>query len=72
MANRNEIAGEWRMLHNAVLHALHSSPDIFRNLKLILLGWAEHVACMEQSRNAYRVLVGKPEGKRHLGRPRCG
>ena len=46
---------------------MYTSPNIIRNLKL---RWAEHVARMEQSRNAYRVLVGKPEGKRPLGRPR--
>ena len=57
------------MLHNAELYALYSSPNIIRNLKSRRLRWAEHVARMEQSRNAYRVLVGKPEGKRPLGRP---
>ena len=45
-------------------------PNIIRNLKSRQLRWAEHVTRMEQFRNAYRVLVGKPEGKRHLGRPR--
>ena len=46
------------------------SPNIIKNLKSRQLRWAGHVALMEQSRNAYRVLVGKPEGKRLLGRPR--
>ena len=64
---KDEITGEWRKLHNAELHALYSSPNIIRNLKSRQLRWAEHVARMEQSRNAYRVLVGKPEGKRPLG-----
>ena len=49
---------------------MYSSPNIIRNLKSRRLRWAEHVARTVQSRNAYRVLVGKPEGKRPLGRPR--
>ena len=49
---------------------MHSSPNIITNLKSRRLRWAGHVARVEQSRNAYRVLVGKPEGKRRLGRPR--
>ena len=57
-------------LHNAELHALYSSPNIIKSLKSRRLRWAGHVARMEQSRNAYRVIVGKPEGKRPLGRPR--
>ncbi|KAJ4440066.1 hypothetical protein ANN_08197 [Periplaneta americana] len=69
-AKRDEITGEWRKLHNTELHALYSSPDIIRNLKSRRLRWAGHVARMGESRNAYRVLVGRPEGKRPLGRPR--
>ncbi|KAJ4429870.1 hypothetical protein ANN_22074 [Periplaneta americana] len=69
-ANRDEITGEWRKLHNAELHALYSSPDIIRNIKSRRLRWAGHVASMGESRNAYRMLVGRPEGKRPLGRPR--
>ena len=65
------IIMEWRKLHNVELHALYSSPNKIRSLKSRRLRWAEHVACMEQSRNAYRVLVGNPEGKRCLERPRC-
>ncbi|KAJ4433494.1 hypothetical protein ANN_15798 [Periplaneta americana] len=65
-AKRDEVTGEWRKLHNTELHALYSSPDI----KSRRLRWAEHVARMCESRNAYRVLVGRPEGKRPLGRPR--
>ena len=57
-------------MENAELHALCSSPNIIRNLKSKRLRWAGHVARMEQFRNAYRVLVGKPEGRRPLGRPR--
>ena len=62
-AKRDEITGEWRKLLNAKLQALYSSPNIIRNLKSRRLRWAGHVARMEQSRNAYRILVGKPEGK---------
>ncbi|KAJ4447629.1 hypothetical protein ANN_09636, partial [Periplaneta americana] len=67
---RDEVTGEWRKLDNTELHALYSSPDIIRNIKSRRLRWAGHVACMGESRNAYRVLVGRPEGKIPLGRPR--
>ena len=69
-AKRDKITGKWRKLRNDELHVLYSSPNIIRNLKSRRLKWIGHVACMEQSRNAYRVLVGKPEGKRPLGSPR--
>ncbi|KAJ4446515.1 hypothetical protein ANN_13211 [Periplaneta americana] len=69
-AKRDEVTGEWRKLHNTELHALYSSPNIIRNIKSRRLRWAGHVARMGESRNAYRVLVGRPEGKRPLGRPR--
>ncbi|KAJ4437465.1 hypothetical protein ANN_17609 [Periplaneta americana] len=69
-AKRDEVTGEWRKLHNTELHALYSSPDIIRNIKSRRLRWAGHVARMGESRNAYRVLVGRPEGKRPSGRPR--
>ena len=69
-AKKDKITDEWRKLHNAELHALYSSQNIIRNLKSRRLRWSGHVARMEQSRNAYRVLVGKPEGKRPLGRLR--
>ena len=69
-AKRDEISVELRKLNNAELHALYSSPNIIRNLKWRRMRWAGHVARMEQFRNAYRVLVGKHEGKRSLGRPR--
>ena len=58
-------------IFNAELHALYSLPNIIRNLKSRRLRWAERVTHMEQSRNAYRVLVGKPEGKRSIGKLRC-
>ncbi|KAJ4428345.1 hypothetical protein ANN_24364 [Periplaneta americana] len=69
-AKRDEVTGEWRKLHNTERHALYSSPDIIRNIKSRRLRWTGHVARMGESRNAYRVLVGRPEGKRSLGRPR--
>ncbi|KAJ4444005.1 hypothetical protein ANN_05794 [Periplaneta americana] len=66
-AKRDEVTGEWRKLHNAELHALYSSPDIIRNIKSRRLRWASYVARIGESRNAYRVLVWRPEGKRPLG-----
>ncbi|KAJ4448105.1 hypothetical protein ANN_10117 [Periplaneta americana] len=69
-AKRDEVTGEWRKLHNTELHALYSSPYIIRNIKSRRLRWAGHVARMGESRNAYSVLVGRPEVKRPLGRPR--
>ncbi|KAJ4437596.1 hypothetical protein ANN_17741 [Periplaneta americana] len=69
-AKRDEVTGEWTKLHNTELHALYSSPDIIRNIKSRRLRWAGHVARMGESRNTYRVLVGRPQGKRPLGRPR--
>jgi hypothetical protein len=64
------MTGEWRKLHNEELHDLYSSPSIIRIMKSRRMGWAGHVARMGENRNAYRLLVGKPEGKRPLGRPR--
>ncbi|KAJ4429910.1 hypothetical protein ANN_22114 [Periplaneta americana] len=69
-ATRDEVTGEWRKLHNMELRALYSSPDIIRNIKSRRLRWAGYVACIGESRNAYTMLVGRPEGKRPLGRPR--
>jgi hypothetical protein len=66
----DEVIGEWRKLHIGELHNLYPSPDIIRQIKSRRMRWAGHVACMGQGRNVYRVLVGKPEGKRPLGRPR--
>jgi hypothetical protein len=68
---RDEVMGEWRKLHNGELHNLYSSPDIIRHIKSRRMRWAGHVACMGEGRNVCRVLVGKPEGKRQLERPRC-
>jgi hypothetical protein len=65
---RDEVTGEWRKLHNEELH--YSSPSIIRIIKSRRIRWAGHVARMGEKRNAYRLLVGKPEGKRPLGRSR--
>jgi hypothetical protein len=67
---RDEVTGEWRKLHNEKLHILHSSPNIIRQIKSRRTRWAGHVARMGEERNVYRVLMGKPEGKRPLGKPR--
>jgi hypothetical protein len=67
---RDEVTGEWRKLHNEELHDLYSSPSIIRIIKSKRMSWAWHVARMGEKRNAYRLLVGKAEGKRPLGRPR--
>jgi hypothetical protein len=66
---RDEVTGEWRKLHNEELHNLYFSPSIIRIIKPRRMRWAGHVAQMGEKRNAYRLLVGKPEGRRPLGRP---
>jgi hypothetical protein len=66
----DEVTGEWRKLHIEELHKLYSSPDIIRQVKSRRMRWAGHVARMGEERKVYKVLVGKPEGKRPLGRPR--
>ena len=62
--------GQWRKLHNEELNDLYSSPNIVRVIKSRRIRWAGHVARMEEGRGVHKVLVGKPEGKRPLGRPR--
>jgi hypothetical protein len=62
--------GEWRKLHNEELHNLYSSPDIIRKVKSRRMRWAGHVARKGEERKVYKVLVGKPDGRRPLGRPR--
>jgi hypothetical protein len=69
-SKRDEVTGEWRKLHNEDLRDLYSSPSIIRIIKTRRMRWAGHVARMGQKRNAYRLLVGKPEGRMPLGRPR--
>ena len=66
----DEVTGEWRKLHNEELNDLYSSPNIFRVIKSRRMRWAGRVARMGEERGVYRVLVGKPEGKRPLGKPR--
>ena len=61
---------EWRKLHNEELIDLYSSPNIIRVIKSRRMRWAGHVARMGERRGVYRILVGKPEGKRPLGRHR--
>jgi hypothetical protein len=68
---RDEVIGGWRKLHNEELNNLYYSPNIIRMIKSRRMRWALHVARTgEENRNAYRILVGKPEGKRSLGIPR--
>ena len=69
---RDEVTGEWRKLHNEELNELYSLPNIVRVVKLRRMRWAGHVAHMGENRGVHRVLVGKPERKRPLGRPRQG
>jgi hypothetical protein len=64
---RDEVTGEWRKLHNEELHDLYFSPNIIRMIKSRRMRWAGHVARMGEKRNAYRILPGKPEGRRPLG-----
>ena len=65
-----EVRGEWRRWHNEELNDLYSSPNIVRVIKSRRMRWAGHVARMGEEMGVYRVLVGKPEGKRPLGSPR--
>jgi hypothetical protein len=67
---RDEVRGEWRKLHNEELHILYSSRNIIRQIKSRRMRWAGYVACMREERKVYGVLMGKPEGKRPLERPR--
>jgi hypothetical protein len=67
---RDEMTGDWRKLHNEELHNLYSSPNIIRMIKSRRMKWAWHVARVVGKRNAFRILVGKSDGKRPQGRPR--
>jgi len=67
---RDELRGEWRKLRNEELHELYCSSNIVREIKLRRMIWAGNVASMGGSRDLYRVLVGKTEVKKPLGRPR--
>jgi hypothetical protein len=68
--SRDEVTGDWKRLHNEDLNDLYSSPSIVRVIKWRRMRWAGHVARMGEERGVYSVLVGKPEGRRPLGRPR--
>jgi hypothetical protein len=65
---RDEVTGEWRKLHNEELNDLYSLPNIVRVVKSRRMRWAGHVARMGEDRGVHRVLVGKPDGKKPLGR----
>jgi hypothetical protein len=67
---RDEVTGGWRKLHNEELHGLYSSPGIVRVIKAKRMRWAWHVVPMGEVRVVYNILVGRPEGRRPLGRPR--
>ena len=67
---RDEVTGDWMKLHNEELNDLYCSPNVLRVIKSRRMKWAGHVARMMEGRGVYRVLVGKPEGKILLGRPR--
>jgi len=67
---REEVAGSWRRLHNEKLYNLYASSNIIRVIKSGRIRWTGHVARMGEMRNVYNIFVGKPEGKRPLGRPR--
>jgi hypothetical protein len=67
---KREEDGSWRKLHNDELHSLYSSLNIVRLIKSRGMRWAGHVARMGEGKGVYRVLIGRPEGKRPLGRPR--
>jgi hypothetical protein len=68
--NRDEMTGNWRRLHNKELNDLYSSPNTVRVTKSRRMRWAGHVARMGEGRGAYRIFIGRPEGRMPLGRPR--
>jgi hypothetical protein len=67
---KEEVPGGWKRLHNEELHNLYASPNINVVIKSRKMRWAERVECMGEIRNAYKILVRYPEGKRQLGRSR--
>jgi len=67
---RDEVTGEWRRLHNEELNDLYSSSNSVRVIKSRRIRWADHVARFGEERELYRILLGKPEGRKPLGRPR--
>jgi hypothetical protein len=69
---RDEVTGDWLKLQNEELYNLYLFSNIIRQIKSRRMRWAGHVAHMGEERKVYKILVGKPEGKRPLGRPRRG
>jgi len=69
---REEVVGGWRRLHDEELHNLYASSNIIRVIKSESRGYGGHAARMEETKNAFKILVGKHERNRPLGRPRCG
>jgi hypothetical protein len=67
---RDEVIGDWRKMHSQELHNLYFSPSLIKMIKSRIVRLAKYVARMREKRNAYRVLVGRPEGKRPLGKQR--
>jgi hypothetical protein len=67
---RDDVTGDWRKLHNENLHSLYSSPSIIRMIESRRMRWTGHAARMGKKRNAYRILMRKPEGNRPIGRSR--
>jgi len=67
---RDEMTGEWRRLHNDELYGLYDSPNVVKIMKSRRLRWADHVSRMEKKGRLYSILVGRPDGRRPLGRPR--
>jgi hypothetical protein len=67
---RDDVIVGWRKLHNEMLHNLYFYPSVIKMIKSRRMRWTGHVASMLEKKNAYRLVVGKPEGKRPLGRPR--
>jgi len=68
---KERVGGGWRRLHNEELNNLYTSPYIIRVMKSRMMIWDRHVARMDEKRHGYKILVGKSEGKRPLGRSRC-
>jgi len=66
----DKVTEDWRKMHNEELYDLYSSPNIILVIKSRRTRWAGKVACVGEGKDAYRVAVGRPEGKRPLGRPR--
>jgi hypothetical protein len=69
-SRRDEVTGEWRILHNEELYDLYSSQNVIRMIKSRRMRSMGHVACMEDEESAYRDLMGRPERKKPYGRPR--